>query len=121
MRNLIESVEPFRFCSEEVLRAFGSYGDESNGMFIMPSPVDRLQMKIIAGSGDGWDHVSVSRSDRCPLWEEMEFVKRKFFKDDETVMQLHVPIDKHINVHNHCLHLWRPTAAPIPVPPQWMV
>lgn len=51
---------------------------------------------VIASSGDPavpWEHVSVSVSGarRCPTWEEMDAVKRLFWADDETVMQLHVP------------------------------
>lgn len=76
---------------------------------------------IIASWVDGWDHVSVSRKDRCPTWDEMETVKRLFFTDDETAMQLHVPPSDHINVHPYCLHLWRPHGAAIPMPPQGMV
>jgi len=51
----------------------------------------------------------------------MEFVRRRFFRDDETVMQLHVPVSEHINAHPNCLHLWRPQQLEIPRPPGWMV
>jgi hypothetical protein len=40
----------------------------------------------------------------------MAFVKRLFFRDDETAMQLHVPASDHVNQHPYCLHLWRPQA-----------
>ncbi|WP_428337469.1 DUF7694 domain-containing protein [Paenirhodobacter sp.] len=69
----------------------------------------------------GWDHVSVSLPRRCPNWEEMSFVKGMFFQDDETAMQLHVPLSQHINHHPYCLHLWRPHQFEIPRPPFWMV
>lgn len=65
-------------------------------------------LRIIVSNGMGWDHVSVSRHDRCPTWDEMEAVKRWFLKPAETAMQLHVPESDHINKHPHCLHLWRP-------------
>jgi hypothetical protein len=69
-----------------------------------------------------WDHVSVSRSDRCPWWEEMDFIARTFFRPNETAMQLHVPVSDHVNHHPHCLHLWRPTGLKkIPMPPSIMV
>ena len=68
-------------------------------------------------SGEPFEHVSVSTARRCPRWEEMEFVRRQFFEDDECVMQLHVPESDHINTHNFCLHLWRPVKTPIPRPP----
>jgi len=64
-----------------------------------------------------WDHVSVSRANRCPNWPEMEHVKRLFFQDTETAMQLHVPAADHINNHPYCLHLWRPHGVEIPRPP----
>lgn len=65
-------------------------------------------LKVIASDGGGWDHVSVSRPERCPVWEEMAWIKAQFFKDDETVMELHLPTAQHINNHRYCLHLWRP-------------
>ena len=80
------------------------------------SPKTGEVLRVIATEGDGWDHVSVSLHNRVPTWEEMEFVKRLFFKDDEYAMQLHVPPAKHINCHPNCLHLWRPQHRSIPIP-----
>lgn len=68
-----------------------------------------------------WDHVSVSLKHRCPTWDEMDLVRRICFNPDETVMQLHVPEGKNVNVHPFCLHLWRPQQKQIPRPPYWMV
>lgn len=96
---------------------WGWDGDETCGAFRLPSPIDGQPLQVVASSGEGWDHVSVSRSNRCPNWPEMEFIKRRFFKDDETAMQLHVPPEDHINNHPNCLHLWRPQNVPIPRPP----
>lgn len=76
---------------------------------------------IIATSAGGWDHVSVSRKDRCPTWEEMELIKRIFFERDECAMQLHVPVKEHINNHPYCLHIWRPLYEDIPRPPAQFV
>lgn len=120
MRSLYE-LNPQRDTSHEVMQIYGGYGDDTCGVFNLPSNVDGVVLRIVASSDGGWDHVSVSRPDRCPAWEEMEQVKRAFFKDDETAFQLHVPPDDHINVHPFCLHLWRPTRQQIPMPPAWMV
>lgn len=68
-------------------------------------------LRVIASDGAGWDHVSVSAPGRTPTWDEMERVKRLFFRDDETAMQLHVPPAEHVNLHAHCLHLWRPQTS----------
>lgn len=65
----------------------------------------------------GWEHVSVSLEHRCPTWDEMAAVKDLFWRDDETVIQIHPPKDLHVNVHEFCLHLWRNTNAEQPLPP----
>ena len=120
MRNL-RLLDLYRVLNGPVVQHFRGTGDETCGAFKVPSPVDRAPLGVVASSGEDWDHVSVSRSNRCPNWQEMEHVKRLFFKDDETAMQLHVPPDDHINCHPHCLHLWRPHKLEIPRPPGWMV
>ena len=96
-------------------------GDKHNGAFMTTSPVDGGDLRIIVSSGMGWDHVSVSRKNRCPNWPEMDFVKHLCFEPNEVVMQLHVPASEHINYHPYCLHLWKPHHVAIPRPPVWMV
>lgn len=72
---------------------------------------------VIASWGEGWDHVSVSTPTRCLSWMEMEYIRRVFFEDHETVMQIHPPVSDYVNVHPYCLHLWRPQNQSIPTPP----
>jgi hypothetical protein len=95
----------------------GDSGDAHNGLMQIPA----RGLVILFSNGEGWEHVSVSHKDRCPTWEEMEWVKREFWSDSDTVMQLHVPPSEHISCHPNCLHLWRPLAAEIPRPPAYMV
>lgn len=104
------------------------YGSDY-GAFQIPGPCG-MSLRVIVSAGGvaeemgqdfAWDHVSVSCKNRCPNWQEMEFVKRIFFKDDEWAMQLHAPPAKHINVHPYCLHIWRPHKLEIPIPPPIMV
>lgn len=120
MRNL-RLLDQYRVRNPEVAAYYGGYGDHETGVFAVPSRIDSATLAVIASSGFGWEHVSVSRHNRCPNWLEMDHIKRLFFKEDETVMQLHVPDTEHINVHPNCLHLWRPTTQEIPRPPGWMV
>lgn len=120
MKNLF-TLNEFRVVNADILRHFGNAGDETCGMFLISSPIDGRGMKVIASSDCGWDHVSVSRPNRCPNWPEMAHVKSLFFEEDECVMQLHVPTADHVNDHPYCLHLWRPHDAEIPRPPSWMV
>ena len=120
MRDL-NILNKYRDRSGHAIAHFGSIGDHTYGRFFVPSPMDGAPLCVIASSGEGWDHVSVSRRNRCPNWPEMESIKRLFFHDDEVAMQLHVPPADHISVHPHCLHLWRPHAIELPRPPEWMV
>lgn len=99
-------------------RQAGLSGTATEGFFLLPAHrLNGPPLRVIATNGGGWDHVSVSTERRCPTWEEMEWVKRLFFDEDETAMQLHVPPADHVNCHPHCLHLWRPHAGEIPRPP----
>lgn len=119
MRDLT-TIEGGNIASNRVAElVMGGFGDGTCGCFIVMH--NGVALRVIASSGLGWDHVSVSLSTRCPTWEEMEAVKRAFFRDDETAMQLHVPPARHVNVHPYCLHLWRPHHADIPMPPAVMV
>ena len=120
MRDL-RTLDQYRDCSPWVIAQYGNSGDETCGVFMVLSPIDTAEMAVVASSDGGWDHVSVSRRNRCPNWPEMEFTKRLFFRDDETAMQLHVTPAEHINFHSTCLHLWRPQDGEILLPPGWMV
>ena len=87
------------------------------GAFVVPSPIDKQEMVVIASNGLDWDHVSVSRKSRCPNWIEMSYIKDLFFKEDETVLQYHPAKSDYVNIHPYCLHMWRPHKLDIPKPP----
>jgi hypothetical protein len=101
----------------------GARADNRSGAFVFKDPVLGLYstVGVFASAGGGWDHVSVSTATRCPVWEEMEWVKRRFFKQSETAMQLHVTSREHVNIHPYTLHLWRPHKGSIPLPPKGYV
>ncbi len=101
---------------------YGTAPGELYGAFEMRGPCG-VALTIIASPGDDeidipWEHVSVSLPNRTPNWVEMCFVKDLFWDEEETVMQLHPPRSKWVNNHQYCLHLWRPTNAEIPLPPE---
>lgn len=121
-------IDKFRRRDEFVRKMFGTFGDHKNGIFELPSlRADGSMLAIIATAKDGWDHVSVSRDDRIPTWDEMEQVKRLFFKPDEVAFQLHPALDDYIDGSMpggralNTLHIWRPTNATFVTPPAYMV
>lgn len=61
-----------------------------------------------------WLHVSVShRGGRLPTWREMCNVKDVFCGAERTAYQIHPPREKHVSIHNACLHLWCPLDGPV--------
>lgn len=100
----------FKVPEKQRLRVRGYESDErdgNNGLFVLRKPEFRFPLRCIASDGMGWEHVSVSTEFRCPTWEEMCFVKSKFWGPEDVVVQLHVPQSEWVNCHPYCLHLWR--------------
>lgn len=105
--------------------------DGNNGAFIVPHPDPKVRknhrhtgkrdMTVLASQDAGWEHVSVSFRDRCPRWEEMDYIKRLFWSDNDAVMQIHAPRSQWVNNHPYVLHLWKPMEAEIPLPPSILV
>lgn len=57
--------------------------------------------------GREYQHVSVSREDRYPSWEELLEIKSEFMGDDVEAYQVFPRVGEYINVHPNCFHLWR--------------
>jgi hypothetical protein len=95
-----------------------------HGAFNVFGPKGTLLHILSSGSGehcDGWEHVSVSTTHRCPNWIEMCMVKDLFWKEDECVIQYHPPSSVYVNYHPNCLHMWKPVGLEIPIPPMILV
>ena len=103
-------------------RLYGELGDAQNGAFLLPNPKpgSSLQLRVIASSAEGWDHVSVSTKSRCPTWDEMAWVREQFFGPDEIPVQFGVGRTgsvEYVNDHPYCLHWWRAHDVVYPMPP----
>jgi hypothetical protein len=53
-----------------------------------------------------WMHVSCSRPNRLPSWEELRLVKDTFIGRDRKALQVLPPQAEYVNIHPHVLHLW---------------
>lgn len=56
--------------------------------------------------GKRWIHLSMSRANRLPSYDDMVQVKELFIGRDRTALQVFPPRHKHINIMPYCLHLW---------------
>jgi hypothetical protein len=112
------------------------YSDESygnNGIFRLQYEGRRgkkVWLQAIASDGEGWEHVSVSIPNlaghpqfkgRLPIWNQMNFIKDKFWAKEDCVIQFHPPKSEYVNCHPFVLHLWRPTGVNVMTPPTWMI
>lgn len=122
-------VEKFRVREGE-LASDTSYGN--NGAFIIIMRcIERygyikptVTLRVVVSDEESWDHVSVSvdvNPPRCPTWEEMNYIKDLFFRDDETVVQFHPKKEEYVNCHKYTLRLWRYQHKEHQLPPSWMI
>lgn len=116
-------IEKYRDNSNE---KFKSPKGVNYGLFIIPKIGDALKVISSGNSEDnpyakGWEHVSVSLKKRCPTWDEMSFIKKLFWRDDETVIQFHPKNEKYVNEMRYCLHLWKKVNHDYELPPQELI
>lgn len=97
----------------------------NNGCFIIPPLIRKRELSVIASDGMGWEHVSVHAWDGSqtltPYWDEMAYIKKLFWDDEDVVIQYHPAKSHYVNNHQNVLHLWRPAELEIPTPPDIMV
>lgn len=56
--------------------------------------------------GRRWLHVSVSRRNRLPSWEDLRQVKDVWIGQDRVAVQVLPRARDYVNIHPFCLHLW---------------
>ncbi|SRR6266568_882588 len=53
-----------------------------------------------------WQHISVSREDRYPSWEDLLAVKEEFIGEEEEAYQVLPRASEYVNIHPNVFHLW---------------
>ena len=66
-----------------------------------------------AGPGE-YTHVSISRRDRYPGWDEMRDLVYScgFFDRGRAVMMVLPAPENYVNIHQNCFHFWQRRVAP---------
>jgi hypothetical protein len=70
---------------------------------------DHLSLIVTAcreADGHLWVHLSMAGRDRLPTWAELVAARDWIFGPDALAIQVLPPVDKHVNLHPFCLHLW---------------
>ncbi len=80
---------------------------KSSYMFLSMS-----RLKVVYGEekieGMWWRHLSLSRQDRVPSYDDLTKVKSAFAGDHRAAVMVLPKKEEHINIHPNCLHLWWP-------------
>jgi len=78
-----------------------AFSDPSGELIVITSPP--IEYPDAAGT---WGHISMSRKDQNPSYDDMCLVKRLFVGRRRSAIQVFPSEDEHVNIHPHCLHLW---------------
>lgn len=70
-------------------------------------PVSRKSWFFVFSVEPTFEHLSVSGRNKTPDWDTMCRIKDVFFGDEEECVQFHPPKSDYVNMHEHCLHIWR--------------
>ncbi|MBO7615011.1 MAG: hypothetical protein J6T15_04885 [Bacilli bacterium] len=102
MRNLDEILKTRNLKIKAIERNMpmvgGSYYDTISGKWL--NFMFSVQM--------GWEHLSVSMPSKTPSWDQMCVMKDIFFEEEEECFEYHPKKSEYVNMHPHCLHIWRP-------------
>ena len=66
----------------------------------------RVIITVEVHEGQKWWHVSVSRENRLPTWQDIRKVKDLFVGADEKAIMVLPSDDEYVNVHPYCMHLY---------------
>lgn len=65
--------------------------------------------------GHEWIHASIARN-TMPSYEDLCVLKEAAFGPELYAFQVFPPVSEHVNIHEHCLHLWGRADGVSPLP-----
>lgn len=106
----------------QVMTDYWMNNEGMTGVFRLKPKRFNCEFFVLSSQSLGWDHVSISkiqkgRKIKCPIWEEMCYIKDLFFDPEERVVQYHPKRSEYVNAHPGVLHLWRFQEIEFPAPP----
>lgn len=64
--------------------------------------------------GNDWIHASIAARDAMPTYDDLQLLYRAVWGVTGWAYQVFAPLEHHINIHRHALHLWgRADGAPV--------
>jgi len=75
----------------------------------------RVVASVATYDGQEWLHVSFSRPNRIPDYNDIQLVKNNFIGEDRKAIMVWPEKEHYVNQHPYCLHLWQSEVNPLPV------
>ena len=79
------------------------------------------ELSFVFTWNNGWEHLSVSMPNRTPTWDQMCTMKDIFWNEDEVCVEYHPRKSDYVNLHEHCLHIWKPIEKELITPNKELV
>jgi len=64
------------------------------------------RLKVLESIDDGFHHISFSRNDRLPTWDEVKYIREKYADPEKFYVMVLPPKQYYVNSHQFCFHLW---------------
>ena len=82
-----------------IMRRLDGMGFRKGSIYVIVSIAEERQ-------GETWLHVSMSRPNKYPTYEELKTVKKVFIGSERDAVQIFPKESNHVNIHNYCFHLF---------------
>ena len=99
-------------CSPAVYRLLAKDADDYIRVWIYKGL--RVMCSPARYDGVEWLHISFSRPNRMPDYDDIQLVKNNFIGDDRKAIMVFPEKDHYVNIHKYCLHLWQSEDNPLP-------
>jgi len=107
------------YFNKDIMQPASEAGVSPQAYWVKHNKIKEYLFLCVCEIDGGWEHISVSlRSfkeskkgkmvERTPTWGEMCYIKDLFWDKDEVAIQFHPVEGDYVNLHNYCLHLWKP-------------
>ncbi len=71
--------------------------------------VSREKHKVIPGQTSEYSlHISISRPDKYPTWDEIKEARYRFMPRDRDAYMILPKEEDYVNYHPNCFHIWMP-------------
>lgn len=88
--------------------AFDLTGGGGSAVYYQSANVRIMVSLDVTDAGARWLHLSISRPDRYPTWDEIREAKNWIIGRERAAYQVLPAESEYVNIHGNTFHLWSP-------------